>query len=137
MSKMRRLKRWMCILFVLAVIISGMCFEPIKTDTFFCYIEKVKCTKISYTPTVLKQNKNWCTGELLETFSGQGNSVCCVRYKPSGDFARVFVVDLKAFLLFRKKLYRKEVVRRYLCENVENSLQSIVCYIHHQDGAKV
>lgn len=136
MNTMHHMKKWICILFALAITISGMCFDTVKADSSFCCIEQVKTSEISYVSTVFEQNEDFCTSELLGIAKGQGNIVTRSTYKSKNNSARLFAIHSLTAFLPENTLYKTEVLSRCLWKKVRSSLQNIVCYIHHQDGSK-
>lgn len=136
MNTMRHMKKWICILFALAITISGMCFDTIKADSSFYCIEQAGSSEISYVSTVFEQNKDLCTCELLGIEKGQGSIVTRGTYKTKNNSAKLFMVHSFAAILPENTFYKKEVINRFLCKNVISSLYNILCYIHHQDGSK-
>lgn len=136
MKSVHKKKNWICIIFAIAVIISGMCFEPVKTDSSFCCIDSVNTSEISYVSTVLEKNEDLCTGELLGLYKAKNSITGRNRLKERNYNTKLVAIQSDMAFLPEYSIYQLELLSRYIQRNIRNSLHHIICFIHHQDGAK-
>lgn len=137
MKLIHKKKNWICILFAIAIIISGMCFEqPIKADSSLCCIDSVDTSKISYVSTVLEKNEDLCTGELLGIYEAKEGIASRSRFKQRNYKTKLVTVQSVVAFLPEYSTCFTEILSRYVRRNMKNSLYDIICFIHHQDGAK-
>lgn len=128
-------KKWISIILVIVIMLTGMCFENTKADSYFWYTDcKENQSTLDISRCVLI-NQDLCTQDLIgertsnSTFSQESQSNI-----KSNSKLRI-VLSLLENLPENPTYISESTIENVVCNTTYSSV-AIISYIHRQDGKK-
>lgn len=128
-------RKGICIFLILAMVVSGMCFDIVKTDACFLYTETTKESNLFYTSKAAAAEQLAfmdIQAERTEVCSVSGREDDWREMRTRNTGGSTFLL---AALAFENQLssYR-EAVHYIVPKNLAST--AMIAYVHHQDGSK-
>lgn len=120
---------------VIFVFLSGMCFENVKTDSFYVYVSSDTTDACIMSCEAAIIDTEHCTTEMLGVRNGVGLQKLTGRFisqKRDGRLSQEFLY-LDIFSLFEGKLFASSEKIHFLNQYQE---EFVLNYIHKSDGKK-
>ena len=127
-------KMFLSIYLAIAIILSGMCFENIATDSFVQSVDSANVMHHSSVSDNVLNRNHLCAGELLGVHDGINLVNHTQRMK--GQSGKKTILT-QSFSKHTPDFSFKMPKSTYRLADFEVCCREvIICYIHHQDGAK-
>lgn len=128
-------RKYICLLLMIMLVVSGMCFDTVKTDACFLFGKTVGESRMSYTNKSAAAKQHAFIEEQTEK-----NEICSVSERIDGrreTRARNANgnASLQSALVSESRLYSYREAARFIVPKNTTSA-AIISYVHHQDGSK-
>ena len=134
MSISYRQKRVLCLITALIMLLSGMCLESIRADSFLGYRNNDLNPVYTNAHYNISGDNDICTNEMI-ALKPQSSAVYRIRRSPQKRILRNIAIVFVIVMSMCNILHMSQSIARH--RNIRIIIEKfIIKYIHHQDGAK-
>lgn len=128
-------RRWISILLIIVMMLTGMCFDKSKVHPDFWYTAKGENQNILNISRSVLQNQDFCTEDLLGIHIKNGTSIQESRTNIKVNSKVRVVLSILENLSQGSMYIAENAVEKVICNAVFSTV-AIIGYIHRQDGKK-